>query len=63
MKAYVHLCQYIAEFFIEGEIFQTKFVEKVSTHILCSITFPENLAVYEIKQKDVVQSDRPQMTL
>jgi hypothetical protein len=35
MKTYVHLWQYLAEFFSEWEIFQTKVVEK----ILCSITF------------------------
>ena len=27
---------------------QTKVVEKIKTHILCSITFSENRAVYEI---------------
>jgi hypothetical protein len=38
MKTYVHLWQYLAEFFVECEVFQTKVVEK-SKHILCSITF------------------------
>jgi hypothetical protein len=47
----------MAEFFIGGEIFQTKFVEKVNIHILCPITFSENLAVCDIMQKDTVQSD------
>jgi len=28
------------EFFQEGEIFQTKFVGKIKTHILYSVTFP-----------------------
>jgi hypothetical protein len=39
MKTYVHLWQYLAEFFLEWETFQTKFVEKVKTRTLCSITF------------------------
>jgi hypothetical protein len=39
MKAYAHLWQYLAEFFIEKEMFQTKVVEKIKTHILCSILF------------------------
>jgi hypothetical protein len=39
MKAFAHLWQYIAKFFLEWEIFQTKVVEKIKTHILCSITF------------------------
>jgi len=42
----------IYQFFIEGEIFQTKSVEKINKHIVCSITFSENLAVYEIMQRD-----------
>jgi hypothetical protein len=38
--------------------------EKVKTHILCSVTFFfENLAVYEIMWKNIVQPDRSQMTI
>jgi len=32
-------------------MFQTKFVEKIKTHILCSITFFENPALYETMWK------------
>ena len=32
-------------------MFQTKGVEKIKTHILCSVTFFENRAVYEIMWK------------
>jgi hypothetical protein len=39
MKTYVHLWHYLTEFFLEWEMFQTKVVEKIKTHILCSITF------------------------
>ena len=35
MKTYVHLCCYLAEFFLEWEMFQGKVVEKIKTHILC----------------------------
>jgi hypothetical protein len=44
---------------------QTKVAEKIKTHILCSINFffLENLAVYEILWKNVVEPDRPQMTI
>jgi len=42
-------------------MFQTKFVEKIKIHILCSITF-ENCAVYEIMWKNIVEPIRPQMT-
>jgi hypothetical protein len=45
-------------------MFQTKVGEKVKTHILCSITFfSESRAVCEIMWKNMVQPDRPQMTI
>ena len=41
-----------------------KVVEKVITHILCSITFfSENLAVYKITCKNTVEPDWPQRTI
>jgi len=42
-------------------MFQTKVIEKIR-HILYSLTFLENLAVYEIMRKNIVEQDRPQMT-
>ena len=50
-KTNIHLSLYLAQFFLEWEMLQTKVVEKIKTRILCSITFffpPENRAVYEI---------------
>jgi hypothetical protein len=44
-------------------MFQTKVVEKIKTHVLCSIIFPENRAVYEMMWKNIVEPDRPQMTI
>jgi len=49
-------------------MFQTKVVEEIKTHILCSITFffffSENRTVYEImSKKNVVDPDRPQMAI
>jgi len=40
-----------------------KFVENTITHILCSITFFFNRALYEIMLKNIVERDRSQMTL
>jgi len=40
-----------------------KVVEKIKTHILYSITLPENHAMYEIMWKNVVELDRLQMTM
>ena len=44
-------------------MFQTKVVEKIKTHILCSVTFFENCAIYEIMWKNIVERGRPQMTI
>jgi hypothetical protein len=39
-----------------------KFVEKIKTHILCSVTFSENRAVYEIMSKNMVEPEGSQIT-
>jgi hypothetical protein len=44
-------------------MFRTKGAEKIKTHILCSITFTESRAVYELMWKIATQPDRPQMTI
>ena len=49
-------------------MFQTKVVEKIKTHIVCSIyiyiyIYIFNFVFYEIILKNIVESDRPQMTI
>ena len=39
MKTNKHFWSYLAHFFLEWEMFQTNVVEKIKTHILCSVTF------------------------
>jgi hypothetical protein len=39
MKTHKHLWWYLAEFSLEWEMFQTKVVQKIKTHIVCSIFF------------------------
>jgi hypothetical protein len=39
MKTFRHIGRYLAKFFLELEIFQTKVVEKIKPHILHSVTF------------------------
>jgi hypothetical protein len=39
MKTFFHLWQYLAEFFLEWEMFKIKVAEKIKTHILQSVTF------------------------
>jgi len=41
-QSHIHFLSYLAHFFLDREIFQTKVVEKVKTHILCSIRFYRN---------------------
>jgi len=46
-------------------MFQRTFVEKIKTHILCSVTFYffENRAAYEIMWKTILEPDRTQMKI
>jgi hypothetical protein len=37
--------------------------DKIKTHILRSTPFHENRAVYEMTWKNIVETDRPQMTV
>jgi len=39
MKTYVHSWSYLAPFFLEWEMFQTKDVEGIKTHILFPVAF------------------------
>jgi hypothetical protein len=59
---YVHLW-HLAQFFFEWEMFPIKVVEDKKRHILCSITFFENCAVYEIMWKNMVEPEMTQMTI
>jgi hypothetical protein len=42
---------------------QAKFVEKIKIHILISVTFFNNLAFYKIMWENIVEPDRPEMTI
>jgi hypothetical protein len=39
MKTNIHFLSYLAQLFLEREMFQTNVAEKIKTHILCSVTF------------------------
>jgi len=63
LESDIHFRSYLAQFFLEGEMFQTEVVEKLETHILYSVKyFLENRAGYEIIRKNVVESKRQKMT-
>jgi hypothetical protein len=36
---YTFFLSYLTQLFLEWEMFQTKVVEEIKTHILCSVTF------------------------
>jgi len=65
MKTDIHYWSYLALFFLEWEMFQTKVVEKIKTHVLCSVKFLFFLihAVYEIIWNNIVERGRPQMAM
>ena len=46
MKTCIYLL-YLAGVFSEWEMFQTKVVEKIEIHILCSVMFSYNCVVHE----------------
>jgi hypothetical protein len=58
----IYIC-YLAHFFLEWEMFQSKVVEKIKTHFVFSnFFFFENLSFYEKIWKDFLKPDRPQKT-
>jgi hypothetical protein len=63
MKTCVYLWPYLTQFFLEYEMCQTKFVEKIKTHVICSTTIFWNHTFYEIMWKSVVEVDTAQMTI
>ena len=62
MKTNTLLWHYLAQFFLEWEMFETKIVEKIKTYFMFDKFF-ESRAVYEIRWKNMVVPDRPQMTI
>jgi len=44
-------------------MFQTKVVEKMKTRVLCSATFLKNYAIYEVMWKNMLETDRPEVTM
>ena len=52
MQTNMHFWSYLAQFFLEWEMFQTKVVEKIKTHIFCSVTvFRKSCRLWEYVEK------------
>ena len=60
MKSNIHFRSYLAHFFLEWKMFQTKVVEKLETHILCTIIFFffENSGAYDLINPHYFQKKR-----
>ena len=61
MKTIYIFLSYLAHFFLEWEMFETKLVEKIKTLILCSVTFFffGYRAANEKTRKSIVERGRP----
>ena len=48
----IHFWSYLAQFFLEWEMFQTKVVEKIKTHISSSVNcFPKSYRLWDNMEK------------
>jgi len=61
VKTNIHFWSHLAHFFLEWETFATELVEKVKTHILCSIFFFFNYGLW--CGENILQQGRTQMTI
>jgi hypothetical protein len=52
MKTDLRIWSYLAQFFLEWDIFRTKVVEQIITNTLCSVTFFFNRTAYELTGKN-----------
>jgi hypothetical protein len=59
-----YLCTFMTisrSFLLRMRNFSTIFVDKIKTHIMCSITFSESRAFYDLMRANTVQPDRAQI--
>jgi len=64
MKTNINFLSYLTQFFLERELFHSKVVKKIKTHILCSVTFFFfNCAIYGIMWRNTLESGRPQIKI
>ena len=54
---------YLAQFFLEWEVFETNFVEKIKTHILCSVIFFRKLYRLWDNVEKYLESGKSQLTI
>ena len=54
---------HLTEFFLEWEMFHTKLVEKIKTQFVFKNFFFLNCVIYEITWENMVEPDKPKMTI
>jgi len=59
----ISLCMMCGPVLLRMRNVSDKIVEKIKTHLLCSMTLFDNRTVNEIMWKNIVEPDRPQKTL
>jgi hypothetical protein len=63
MSTNTDFLSYLAHFFLEWNIFQTKVDKKLETHILCPITvFRKSCRLWDNVEKRIAERGTPQMT-
>jgi len=62
LKTNPHFWSYLAQFFVECELFQTNVVEEIKTHFMFNNFFLSK-TMYEIMWENAVDLDRPQMMI
>ena len=63
MKTIVPILFYLPHFFLELKMLETRFVEKLEIHILCSITSFRELCCFNIMWENIVERGRPHLTI
>ena len=62
MKTNIHFWSYLAQFFLEWEMFQTSFVKKIKKKYFVLSNFSNIVSFMRKCEKNVVEPERPQMT-
>jgi hypothetical protein len=60
---HMHLWSYLAQFFLEWEMFQTNVVEKMKMHYVFNNLFFRKLCRCDVTSKNIIGPDRQQMTI
>ena len=63
MKTNIRFWSQLARFFLEWDMFETKCVEKIKTHILCSIAFSQKLCLLGDNVQNIVEPGRSQLAI